>query len=60
MDRDTQEDIFIREVEKRIDQLASELELDAYFVLGVLARISHKVQTDMDIDDNEFKEEEDK
>jgi hypothetical protein len=58
MNRDEQENIFIREVDKRIDQLADEFELDAYFVLGYLARTMHRIQTDMDFDEFEPEENE--
>jgi hypothetical protein len=52
MDRYEQEQIFIREVDKRIDQIADEFDLDAFFVLGYLARTMHRIQTDLDFEED--------
>lgn len=52
MDRYEQEQIFIREVDKRIDQIADEFDLDSYFVLGYLARTMHRIQTDLDFEED--------
>lgn len=52
MTREEQENVFITEVEKRIDDLASELDLEAYFVLGFLARIMYNINRDLDEDDD--------
>jgi len=49
--REEQENVFICEVEKRIDDLAAELDLDAYFVLGFLTRIIHNINRDLDEED---------
>jgi len=53
MERSKQEDIFMRELDRRIDQLAAEFELDSYFVLGYLARTMHRIQRDMDVEDEQ-------
>ena len=57
MERDKQEDIFMRELDRRIDQLAAEFELDSYFVLGYLARTIHRIQRDMDVEDEQIENE---
>ncbi len=53
MTREEQENVFITEVEKRIDDLASELDLEAYFVLGFLTRIIHNINRDLDEDESD-------
>ena len=46
MDKHQQEEIFINELEKRIDQLTKELDLTYPFVIGALSLIIHGIQND--------------
>lgn len=44
MKRELQEAAFTREIEKRIDQLATEFDLSYPFVIGVLELIVHGIK----------------
>jgi hypothetical protein len=48
MDTETQQDIFVREMDKRIEQLTDELDIDHLFLLGWLERAKWRVQQDLD------------
>ena len=46
MKRSLQEAVFVSEIERRIDQLAFELDLDYRFVVGALELIVHGIKND--------------
>jgi hypothetical protein len=48
MDNETQQDIFVREMDKRLEQLTAELDIDHLFLLGWLQRAQWRVQQDLD------------
>jgi hypothetical protein len=48
MDNETQQDIFVREMDKRLEQLTDELDIDHLFLLGWLQRAQWRVQQDLD------------
>jgi len=53
MTDDEQQEVFSREMEKRIDQLCNELNIDCIFILGWLQRMQWRVQQEMDFDEIE-------
>lgn len=52
MRRELQEAAFTREIEKRIDQLATEFDLSYSFVVGALSLILHGIKAEY-FEDNE-------
>lgn len=48
MTDEEQQDVFAREMEKRMDQLCDELNIDCIFILGWLQRMQWRVQQEMD------------
>jgi hypothetical protein len=48
MTDDDQQQVFAREMEKRMDQLCDELELDFLFIIGWLQRQQWRIQQEMD------------
>jgi DNA-directed RNA polymerase delta subunit len=53
MTDDEQQEVFSREMEKRMDQLCDELNIDCIFILGWLQRMQWRVQQEMDFDEIE-------
>lgn len=49
MTDDEQQEVFSREMEKRMDQLCDELNIDCIFILGWLQRTQWRVQQEMDL-----------
>jgi hypothetical protein len=49
MTDDDQQHVFAREMQKRMDQLCDELELDHLFLIGWLQRQQWRIQQDMDL-----------
>jgi hypothetical protein len=49
MTDDDQQHVFAREMEKRMDQLCDELDMDYVFVIGWLQRMTWRVQQEMDL-----------
>lgn len=49
MTDDEQQDVFAREMEKRMDQLCDELNIDCIFILGWLQRTQWRIQQEMDL-----------
>jgi hypothetical protein len=48
MTDDDQQHVFAREMQKRMDQLCDELELDFLFIIGWLQRQQWRIQQEMD------------
>jgi hypothetical protein len=48
MSDDEQQEVFSREMEKRMDQLCDELNIDCIFILGWLQRQQWRIQQEMD------------
>jgi hypothetical protein len=48
MTDDEQQEVFSREMEKRMDQLCDELNIDCIFILGWLQRQQWRIQQEMD------------
>ncbi len=58
MTDETQQNIFIREMDKRFEQLCEELDLDYYFLIGYLRRLEHRLQVDFDaVEEDEANED---
>jgi hypothetical protein len=53
MTDDEQQEVFSREMEKRMDQLCDELNIDCIFILGWLQRQQWRVQQEMDFAETE-------
>jgi hypothetical protein len=53
MTDDEQQEVFSREMEKRMDQLCDELDIDCIFILGWLQRMQWRVQQEMDFAETE-------
>jgi hypothetical protein len=53
MTDDEQQEVFSREMEKRMDQLCDELNIDCIFILGWLQRMQWRVQQEMDFAETE-------
>jgi len=53
MTDDEQQEVFSREMEKRMDQLCDELDIDCIFILGWLQRQQWRVQQEMDFAETE-------
>jgi hypothetical protein len=48
MTDDDQQHIFSREMQKRMDQLTDELDIDFLFIIGWLQRMTWRLQQEMD------------
>ena len=48
MNDDDQQHVFAREMQKRMDQLTDELDIDYLFIIGWLQRMTWRVQQEMD------------
>lgn len=48
MTDDDQQHVFAREMQKRMDQLTDELDIDYLFIIGWLQRMTWRVQQEMD------------
>ena len=59
MRREIQEKVFQVEVQKRIDQLIDEFDLDPFFLIGSLEMIIHRIKNDIDLFDDEETEQDD-
>lgn len=53
MKRELQEKVFVAELQKRVQQLTTELDLDHIFVVGAISLLLHQIQM-------EFYEEDEK
>ena len=53
MTNDEQQEVFSREMEKRMDQLCDELNIDCIFILGWLQRMQWRIQQEMDFAETE-------
>lgn len=53
MKREIQEAVFVEQVEKRIDQLATEFDLSYSFVVGALSLILHGIKQEYFEDDED-------
>jgi hypothetical protein len=49
MNDDDQQHVFAREMQKRMDQLTDELDIDYLFIIGWLQRMTWRVQQEMDL-----------
>jgi len=49
MTEDDQQHIFSREMEKRMNQLTDELDIDYIFLLGWLQRMTWRIQQELDL-----------
>jgi hypothetical protein len=49
MNDDDQQHVFAREMQKRMDQLTDELDIDFLFIIGWLQRMTWRVQQEMDL-----------
>jgi hypothetical protein len=49
MNGDDQQHVFAREMQKRMDQLTDELDIDFLFIIGWLQRMTWRVQQEMDL-----------
>jgi len=49
MNDDDQQHVFAREMQKRMDQLTDELDIDYLFIIGWLQRMTWRVQQELDL-----------
>ncbi len=49
MNDDDQQHVFAHEMQKRMDQLTDELDIDYLFIIGWLQRMTWRVQQEMDL-----------